>query len=354
METLKSQREADDRASITLRQLTSEATSARSLFDAFVQGLGRNAAEVEASGANTRILSRAVPPLYPSFPPRMILLVLTLVLSLVMAVLVVAVLEFIDRGYRNPQDLERAHGIPVVGQIPLSRLTGVGDQHPSVTVINQPASRFADAVQTVCASLTCAQLTEQEKVVLVTSAVQGEGKTALAVALGRFAASSGKRVLLIDCDLRHPNVGRSLGQVSKYGIVELWKDQATVSQVIQQDEPSGLVFFPASSSVPSPGSFLSSPFLNQLVHEARQHFDLVILDFPPVGIVSDAMILSRLADATLMTVRWGRTSRSAVAAAIKRLATIGRPARVAVFSHVNIKRSAQYSYISASERYFTQ
>src|SRR5262249_7698016 len=99
-----------------------------------------------------------------------------------------AVLGFFDRGYRNPIRLERVHGIPVLGQIPLSQFRGVGDRHPSVTVIKQPSSRFADAVQTVCTSLTCAQVAHEEKVILVTSAVQGEGKTALAVALGRFAA----------------------------------------------------------------------------------------------------------------------------------------------------------------------
>ena len=92
LDALKAQREATDRASIMLRQLTSEATSARSLFDAFVQGLSRNAAEVGVSEANARILSWAEPPLYPSFPPRNLLLVLTVALALLLAVIVVAVL----------------------------------------------------------------------------------------------------------------------------------------------------------------------------------------------------------------------------------------------------------------------
>ena len=187
---------------------------------------------------------------------------------------------------------------------------------------------------------------------LVTSAIPGEGKTALAIALGRLAACSGKSVLLIDCDLRHPMVGSSLGQTCEHGIVDLCEGRATINQVFQFDNSSGLVFIPSIGSNSSPGVILASAFFRQLVEQARQNFDLVLLDSPPIGIVSDAMVLSTLADATIMTVRWGKTPRSAVAAAVKRLATMGRPARAAVFSHVDIKRLAQYSYTAASKRYF--
>jgi capsular exopolysaccharide synthesis family protein len=349
LQALTKQREAADRASIVLRQLTSEAASARSLFDAFVQGLSRNAAQVGVSEANARILSRAVPPLFPSFPPRNLLLLLTVVLALLLAMIAVAVVEFLDRAYRDPADLERTHGMPVLGQIPLTPFRGVGDQHPSLTVIKHPASHFAGAVQTVCTALTFAQ---ERQVVLVTSAVPGEGKTALAIALGRLAACSSKRVLLIDCDLRHPQVGRSLGQTSEHGIAELWEGRVTVDQAFHFDKPSGLVFLPAIGSVPFPGVILGSDFLHRLVQGARQRFDLVLLDSPPVGIVSDAMALSALADVTIVAVRWGRTPRSAVATALKKLAAVGRPAYAAVFSHVDLKQCGKYYSTIKTERYF--
>jgi len=352
LDSLKQQREAIDRASITLRQLTTEATSARSIFDAFVQGLSRNAAAAGVSESTARILSWAVPPLYPSFPPRRLLFVLTAIVAALLSVILAAVLEFFDRGYRNPLDLERLHRIPVLGEIPLSAQRGFGAHHPSISVIKHPASLFADAVQTVCTSLMSAKIGSDEKVMLVTSAVSGEGKTALAVALGRFAARNGKSVLLIDCDLRHPKVSSSLGQKSDHGLRELWEGRVTIHQALRLDEPSGLVFIPAAAGISSPGEILSSEFMYRLVEQARRTFDLVLLDSPPVGVVSDAMILSTLADATIMTVRWQRTPRSAVAAALKRLEMMGRPARGAVFSHVDPNKSVQYSY--ANRRYFHQ
>jgi polysaccharide biosynthesis transport protein len=349
LDALKSQREAADRAGITLRQLTSEAAAAHSLFDVFVQGLGRNVAEVGVSEANARVISRAVPALFASFPPRNLLLLLTAVLALLLALVWVAVLELLDRGYRDPRDLERAHGIPVLGEIPLSPLRGVGHQHPSMAVIAEPESRFTDAVQTVYTALGCGQ---EHRVVLITSALAGEGKTSLATALGRLAACSGKHVLLIDCDLRHPAVGRSLDQVSTHGVAELWEGRATIEQAFCFDVPSGLMFLPASGSVPFPGVILSSDFLYQLIEQARERFDLILLDSPPVGIVSDAMALSALADATIMAVRWGRTPRSALAAAAKKLAAVGRPALAAVLSHVDLKRYSKYCSTIKSENYF--
>jgi succinoglycan biosynthesis transport protein ExoP len=296
LDALKGEREAADRAGITLRQLTSEAAATHSLFDAFVQGLGRNVAQVGVSEANARVISRAVPALYPSFPPRNLLLLLTVVLALLLALVWVALLELFDRGYRDPRDLEREHGIPVLGEIPLSPLRGVGNLHPSMAVITEPESRFADAVQTLYTALGSVE----QRVVLITSALAGEGKTSIATALGRLAACSGKHVLLIDCDLRHPAVGRSLDQSSTCGVAELWDGRATVEEAFRFDQPSGLVFLPASGSVAFPNVILSSDFLHQLIEEARQRFDLILLDSPPVGIVSDAMALSALADATII------------------------------------------------------
>jgi Mrp family chromosome partitioning ATPase len=97
---------------------------------------------------------------------------------------------------------------------------------------------------------------------------------------------------------------------------------------------------------------LASDFLHQLIEQARQQFDLILLDSPPVGIVSDAMVLSALADATIIMVHWGRTPRSAVAAAVKKLAAVGQPACAAVFSHVDLKRCGKYYSTIESERYF--
>jgi capsular exopolysaccharide synthesis family protein len=353
---LTQRRQATDRVAIQLRQLISEAEAARSLFNAFVSGLSRTSAEVGVAEADARILSRAVPPLGASFPPRTLLMLLSGLLAGLLALMTTAILELFDRSYRNPVDFERAHGLAVLGLIPLVRQRGTGAEHPSIEVIERPSSRFTDAVHTVYAALAYSTAGVPPKAVLVTSAAAGEGKTALAIALGRLAACSRKRVLLIDGDMRRPSVSKSLGKQRESGLVELMEGKAGIDQVLVFDHVSGMAVLPVARAVPFPGEILSSNSLRRLLERARQEFDLVIVDSPPVGIVADAAVLATLTDATLLTVRWGQTSRSAVAAALHNLEAIGPQVTAAVFSHVNMKRYASYGYtpLGAADSYFTE
>jgi succinoglycan biosynthesis transport protein ExoP len=351
---LEAKREAIDRATIRLRQLTSEADAARSVFDAFIEGFNRTSAQVGVSEPDARILSRAIPPLSPSYPPRTLLMLLTTAIAALLALIAVAVLELMDKAYRNPADLERTHGVPILGLMPLTRLRSHSGHHPSLEVVERPLSRFTEAVQSVHASLAYALVDRPPKVVLITSAAPDEGKTTFAIALGRLAACTGGRVLLIDCDLRRPSIGRDLGRTGRYGLVELVDGRATIDEALCVDEWSGMEFLPAVGAVPFPAEIFNSEALRRLLVEVQDEFDMIILDSPPIGIVSDALVLSTLADATLFTVRWGKTPRSAVAMALKKIAATGKPVTAAVFSHVDLKRCATYGHypIASSERYF--
>ena len=352
---LKEQRETIDRATIELRQLVSEADAKRSLFEAFVQGYGRTSAEVGGYESDVRILSLANPPLGPSSPPTTLLALLTVAVASMLALVAAAVSELMDKGYRSPADFERAEGIPVVSMIPLVRLHGTSQQHPSLEVVERPGSQFTEAIQAVGVGLGYGTHKGASQVILVTSATPDEGKTSLAIALGRFAACSGRRALLIDCDLRRPTMARDLGQPNTPGLVELSDGSASIEQVLHFDKASGMAFLPASGAVSYPGDICSSAFLEALIRKAKTEFDMIVLDSPPVGIISDALVLSRMADAVVLTVRWGKTPRVAVANALKRLATVGAPVAAAVFSHVDLKRYGSYNYDPSyhSGPYFT-
>jgi polysaccharide biosynthesis transport protein len=351
---LEGKSEAVSRATIQLRQLTSEANAARSVFDAFIEGFNRTSAEVGVSEPNARILSRAIPPLSPSYPPRTLLMVLTAAIAVLLALVAVAFLELMDRAYRNPADLERAHGVAIVGLIPQIRRRGGRAGNPSLEVVARPLSRFTEAVHSVRASLAYTRAERPPKVILITSAVPDEGKSTVAIALGRLAACTGERVLLVDCDLRRPSIAGKLGHANKYGLVEFVDRRATIDEVLCVDEWSGMKFLPAIGTVPFPVEIFNSEALRTLLADVRDEFDMIILDSPPIGIVSDALVLSTLADATLLMVRWGKTPRAAVTTALKKIAVAAKPVTAAVFSHVNLKRCAAYSYspIVSSERYF--
>jgi succinoglycan biosynthesis transport protein ExoP len=351
LEQLELQNLRAHRDALELHSLTSEAAASRSLLDTFLANLDRTAVQLDLVQPDARILSRAEAPTWPSYPQRRILLALTVVGSLMVSLAIVFVLESLHKGFRAAQQIEAAFGVPVIGMVPLVKSSGVGDRHPSSYALEHPFSTFTEAVRLIRSATGLSEIDDLPKVVLVTSAVPDEGKTALALTLGRVGAASGERVLLIDCDLRLPSVATDLGTTCGNGLTELLTGEATISEVVRIDAVSGLRFIPAGCGSFDAIELLSSGRMHSIIAAACQVSDTVILDSPPVMLVSDPLALSRVADMTLMVVRWDRTPRSLVAEAMKKLAATKALPTGIVLSRVNLARHASYGFGDFPYRY---
>lgn len=159
----------------------------------------------------------------------------------------------------------------------------------------------------------------------ITSARPGEGKTTVAVALGRTAALSGERVIVLDCDVRRPSLGRILGAWSSPGLIDCLTGKASLEQVIRHHSQADMDFISAtgaSSSAP-PSNALAlfmSDGMARLIAALRSEYDLVLLDLPPVFALADARVVARAADATVLCLRWRHTPRVVVRDALTLLA----------------------------------
>jgi polysaccharide biosynthesis transport protein len=331
------------RDALEMNSLASEAAASRSLLDTFLGNLDRTAVQLDLVQPDARILSRAETPTWPTFPQRRILLALAVIVSLMISLAIVFVLEFLHKGFHAAQQIEAAFGVPVIGMVPLVKNSGVGNRHPSSYALAHPFSTFTEAVRLIRCATQLSNI-DLAKVVLVTSAVPDEGKTALALTLGRLGASSGQRVLLIDCDLRAPSVATDLGTTCRSGLTELLMGEANINEVVRVDNVSGLRFIPAGRGSFDAIELLSSGRMKSVIAAARQVSDTVILDSPPVTVVSDPLALSRVADMTLMVVHWDHTPRSLVAEAMKKLYAAKAPLAGIVLSRVNLSRHASYGF----------
>jgi succinoglycan biosynthesis transport protein ExoP len=332
------------RDELELHSLASEAAASRSLLDTFLASLDRTAIQLDLVQPDARILSRAESPTWPSYPQRRILLALAVLASLMASLAIVFVLEFLHKGFRAAQQIEGAFGVPVIGMVPWVRGRGIGDRHPSRYALEHPFSTFTESVRLIRCAAQLSNTDDLPKVVLVTSAIPDEGKTALALTLGRLGAASGQRVLLIDCDLRAPSVATDLGITCERGLTELLMGEANINQVVRIDQMSGLRFIPSGRRSFDAIELLSSGRLESVIAAARQVSDTVILDSPPVTVVSDPLALSRVADTTLMVVRWDRTPRSLVSEAMKKLSAAKALPTGIVLSRVNLARHASYGF----------
>lgn len=351
LEQLQSENLRAHRDALELHSLASEAAASRSLLDTFLANLDRTAVQLDLVQPDARILSLAEAPTWPSYPQRRILLALAVVGSGMVSLAVVFVLEFLHKGFRAAQQIEAAFGVPVIGMVPLVKGSGVGDRHPSSYAMEHPFSTFTEAVRLIRSATGLSESDGVPKVVLVTSAVPDEGKTALALTLGRLGAASGQRTFLIDCDLRAPSVATDLGTTCGKGLTELLTGEATINEVVRIDAGSGLRFIPAGRGSFDAIELLSSGRMQSIIAAARQVSDTVILDSPPVTLVSDPLALARVADMTLMVVRWDRTPRSLVAEAVKKLAAAKAPPTGMILSQVNLARHASYGFGDSPYRY---
>jgi capsular exopolysaccharide synthesis family protein len=182
------------------------------------------------------------------------------------------------------------------------------------------------------------------KIMLITSALPGEGKSLLCTSLAHLMASVGQKVVVVDCDLRRPSIHSAFGVPSQPGLVEFLAGKSTLEEVINKDQNSRTHVIPAGAPAPNPPDLLSSGHMRRLLKGLSDAYDLVILDSAPVIAISDTRVLGRLADKTVFVTRWAHTRREVVLSALRQLADSGADIAGVILSRVDVKKHAQYGY----------
>lgn len=347
-------------ASVRLAELEGEAEAARAIYRAFLDRYREVSAQTGVEQADARIVSRAAPPTTQSAPNAMLSLALAIVLGLGAGVCAVLAANLIQTGLSTAQDVERRLGLTALGALPLASSVAAPDErdlHPIDLVIQRPASIFAEAVRALRTALTPpvavatpAVVTPAVvtlpgavggRVVALTSALPGEGKTTAALCLARAAARSGGRVLLIDADPRRRGATRTLGLNPDAGLAEVLHGAAAWRNLLVLDPASGVQVLPMAAQGLSADDAFATPPMDALLGELRQAFDLILIDTAPVLVLADARVLAAKADAVLMLARWRRTPARSVAAAVRILNQSGAHLLGVALSQVDARAQAR-------------
>ncbi len=248
------------------------------------------------------------------------------VIGLVVGVGCAALIDYLDRGIGGAARAMRKTGRPVIGSVPLLRGRDIADlpRHKVAdAVIVNPMSAYAESLRNLRTSLLYADQGDQPRLICITAARHGEGKTTTALALARVAALAGQRTLIVDCDLRRHALSRMLGLSPQKGIFEAASGEVGWRDAVVRDAQSGADLMLMSESYYRPRDFFGSPAMERLFSEFRKAYDLVILSAPPALAVADARTISRLADRTILVAHWTRTPATMIKAAIRLLETTG-------------------------------
>lgn len=334
-----------NRDEVQLRALQREATANRTLYETFLGRFKETSEQQEMQQPDARIISRADIPAVPSFPNPVMFIGVAFLLSIVVGLAIVALLEKLDHGFRSMEQVEQLTGATALGLIPIIPGLGPSRKAPHDYILEKPVSAFGESIRAIYAGLLLSNVDRPPRVVLVTSSLPGEGKTSLSISLARMIARTGqKRVVLVDCDLRRPQVHRNLKLPIKPGLVECLAGEATLEEVIQHDRSSDLRIIASGGSPTTPSDLLSSEHFKRVVAQLSEQFDMVILDSSPVLAVSDSRILARIADKTVFIVRWAETRREVATMGIKQIVDAGCDLAGIVLSMVNVKKHARYGY----------
>ena len=235
--------------------------------------------------------------------------------SLGTGLLLVFFLEQLDHGFRSVRALEQRLGLRCLGAVPLVDRRRRRGLALAELPLERPRSRFAESLRALVAGLVGPVGGGAGRVVLVTSSVPGEGKSTTTTALARLAAAEGLKVLLIDADLRRPALAPLLGVETGTGLVEILRGEREAEAVLRVDQRSGLSFIPGSARVSQPTRLLGPAAMGILLEEARRHFDLVLVDSPPLLAVGDARVMARWRHRA-PPVRWNATQQALAAHAL--------------------------------------
>ena len=328
-----------------VRVLEREAEAARTLLTAVLQRSQQTVAQTAIEKPDARVLSPAVPPTRPSWPKSLLILLGSVGLGGMFGLLIIYFLEMADRSLRSGEEVRSELGLPCLALVPeMKRRLGRNSRVEDYVVV-KPLSAAAEAMRSVRAGLWLGN--DPPKCVVVTAARPGEGKTTTAISLARVAAAGGERVILVDCDLRQPGFSRVFGRDDGPGLVDLLQGNASLSSIKKRDRLTQLDYVMVGNTEPAASRLFMVETMSALIEKLRGEYDLIVLDAPPVLAMVDARVIGRVADATLLCVRWRDTPRSVVRAAMEVLADAKANVVGALLTRVDPRSHRRSGYADA-------
>ncbi|HLB91527.1 MAG TPA: polysaccharide biosynthesis tyrosine autokinase [Terriglobales bacterium] len=338
--------------------------SNRTLYEGLLEKLKEAGVTAGLRSNNFRIIDAARVPTSPSEPNIPRNLAFALVLGVISGVGLAFVLENMDNTVRTPEQATALSALPSLGMIPHgSKSTNRGPagqrlaltasrEVPELVTQARPQSQMAESYRALRTSLLLSNLGAPPKVIMVTSARPQEGKTTTSINTAIVLAQKGVRVLLIDADLRRPSVHKTLGMGPRSGLSNVLTGSATMQQTITVSPIlPNLFILPAGTPPPNPAELLASSNLRDLIAELRGMYDHIVIDTPPTLSVTDAVVLSPRADATILVIRSGQTTKQALRRARDILMQVNAHVAGVLLNAVDLTSPDYYYYYEYQGKY---
>ncbi len=300
---------------------------------------------------NIRLIDPPATMTKPKWPDVSSTLFSSFIFGILLAALVIYLVEYFDDVIKSVDTLPKELGCPFLGQLPHAHISDLP------TVYQEPRAEYTEAIHSLRTNLSFLSLAGNKKLLLVTSSAKGEGKSTISVNLSITYAQSGKRVLLIDADIRNPTLYKYLARPKdSVGISNTLINEIDFYDVVQKSILGiiGFDYLPGGDIPPNPVQLLESDKMRELLETCQHIYDLVIIDTPPIGYFSDALLLARYADVIALVSRYNKTSRKELLSSIDLLKKANVTALGVILNGIPTGTQNAYGYYgygSEAERY---
>ena len=345
---------SNSKAGVELQELELNADSVRALYESYLDRLKQTATNAGAETANARVVVDGPIPLKPSSPKLALSILVAFAAGALSAGGAVAVRRAFDSGLTVGSDVEQKLEVAYLTSIPELNSTTGGEKitmKPHEYLAQKRLSTFSESFRNLRVSLFHTGASRKAKVVAITSALPGEGKTTTAACLAVSMAGSSSKVILVDCDLRRQGVSDVFGLTPEKGLREVLNGTATLNEAIYTEGPCGLHILPLTQNSADDQDLFDMDAVNRLLGDLRKRYDVILLDTAPVLPVAETRVLVQKADAVALLVRWRHTPLKAAQRATELLKEAGVNFAGAALTQADLTEQARYSY-GDTEYYF--
>jgi Mrp family chromosome partitioning ATPase len=305
---------AEQDRSVRYNILRRDVDTNRTLYDGLLQRYKEISAAARIASNNVSIVDRADPPIAQVWPRPLLNIAMALLAGLLVGAGLVLLREHFDDAIRSPEDIDRKLGTPMVGLVP-----ALGNKVDPQAELTDKKSELSEAYSALRSALLLSTPNGAPRSLLITSSGPAEGKSTTSYAIAMSFAQIGRRVVLVDSDMRKPAQHRNFGIANTAGLANILASQTNIDGVLQQTSHPELSFIPAGPVPLNPAELIVGPGMSALLDELKRRYDIVIVDGPPVLGLADAPALSAQIDNTLFVLEANRVHGRQAKNALNRL-----------------------------------
>ncbi len=343
-----------NKKAIQYNVLRRQAESSKHMYDLLINRFKETSLTEEMKTGNIRVIDQAEAPLSPVKPDKKKNMIMALFLGLALGVGFAFFIEYLDNTIKHPDDIKKYLAIPYLGPIPAFDIREETNG-PLADLITRhsPKSTISESFRGVRTNILFSSIGSEPQVILVTSAEPSEGKTVTAANLAVIMAQSGRRTVLVDCDMRRPRIHKVFKVKGEPGLANVLIGDTELKDTLIETDITKLGLLTCGLTPPNPSEIIGSTRMVDVIESLKGEYDKIIIDSPPISAVTDSVVLAQMVDGIVMVIKSGEVSRRVVLNAVEQLRTVNVHIYGAVLNAVTIEKDSYYYYNQYHYSYYS-